>query len=363
MNFKDRSFLSNAKTKNVLLIFVIKMKNKKHYTIPVFVPELACPFQCAFCNQSKISGHQNIPTEKEITKTFDTYLNSFKEKDRHVEVGFFGGTFTGISLAEQENYLRLVQPYIDSGKIQGIRLSTRPDFINSAVLSLLKKYRVTTIELGAQSLDDEVLKASYRGHTALQVEQASEMILDADFDLGLQMMIGLPGDSLKKTLLTAWKIVALGASNTRIYPALVIRDTAMHTWYKQGKYNPLSMEEAVEWSKPLLLLFEKENVDVIRMGLHPSESLLDHTDLVAGPFHPSFRELVLTQIWRDLLIPLLRENKGGKVEIEVSPSEINAATGYSAENKKMLLKHFREVKFTANSQLKGRAYNVKPLPV
>ena len=337
------------------------MQNKKHYTIPIFVPELACPFQCAFCNQSKISGQQHIPTEKEITDTFDAYLNSFKEENRHVEVGFFGGTFTGIPSAEQENYLRLAQPYLDAGRIQGIRLSTRPDFINSAVLSLLEKYRVTTIELGAQSLDEDVLKASFRGHTAQQVEQASEMILDAGFDLGLQMMIGLPEDSLKKSLATAWKIVELGASNTRIYPALVIRDTAMHQWYKQGKYKPLSLEEAVEWSKPLLLLFEKEKVKVIRMGLHPSESLLDHTDLVAGPFHPSFRELVLTQIWKDLFIPLLRENKGGKVEIVVSPGEINAAIGYGSENKKMLLKHFHEVKFTTSEELKGRAYRVKPL--
>lgn len=337
------------------------MKNKKHYTIPVFVPELACPFQCAFCNQSKISGHQHIPTEKEITDTFDVYLNSFREENRHVEVGFFGGTFTGIPLAEQEKYLRLVQPYLDAGKIHGIRLSTRPDFINSAVLSLLKKYRVTTIELGAQSLDEDVLKASFRGHTAQQVEQASEMIRDAGFDLGLQMMIGLPEDSLKKSLATAWKIVELGASNTRIYPALVIRDTAMHQWYKQGKYTPLSLDEAVEWAKPLLLLFEKEKVNVIRMGLHPSESLLDHTDLVAGPFHPSFRELVLTQIWKDLFITLLRENKGGRVEIEVPDKEINAVIGHGSENKKMLMKHFHEVKFTTNSSLKGRTFKVKPI--
>ncbi|MBE0651072.1 MAG: radical SAM protein [Bacteroidales bacterium] len=338
------------------------MEKIKHYTIPVFVPELACPFQCAFCNQEKISGHQNIPTEKEITDSFDAYLRSFRETNRHVEVGFFGGTFTGIPLAEQENYLRLVQPYLDAGTIHGIRLSTRPDYINSAVLSILKQYRVTTIELGAQSLDDEVLKASYRGHTARQVEQASEMIRDAGFDLGLQMMIGLPEDTLEKSLATAQKIIELGASNTRIYPALVIRDTAMHQWFRQGKYKPLSLEEAVEWSRPLLLMFEKARVNVIRMGLHPSESLLDHTDLVAGPFHPSFRELVLTQIWKELFIPLLRENKGKKVEIQVPAAELNAAIGHHSENKKILLRHFHEVKFVPVEKLKNRNFRLTILP-
>lgn len=342
--------------------FCPTMENIKHYTIPVFVPGLACPFQCAFCNQSKISGHQNIPTEKEITDSIGAYLRSFKETNRHVEVGFFGGTFTGIPLVEQEKYLSLVQPYLDAGTVHGIRLSTRPDFINSAVLSLLKKYRITTIELGAQSLDEDVLKVSFRGHTAMQVEQASEMIRDASFDLGLQMMIGLPGDNLEKSLATARKIIELGASNTRIYPALVIRDTAMHQWFRQGKYKPLALEEAVEWSGQLLLLFENAKVNVIRMGLHPSEGLLDHTELVAGPFHPSFRELVLTQIWKDLFIPVLREDKGENVEIEVPSAEINAAIGYEAENRKMLLKHFRKVKFVSNDLLKKRTFNVNALP-
>ncbi len=332
----------------------------KHYTIPVFIPELACPFRCAFCNQEKISGHRHIPEESEIRSIVDSYLKSFKQPERHVEIGFFGGTFTGIPLEEQERYLKTVVPYLKSGLINGIRLSTRPDYINKEVLDLLKKYGVTTIELGAQSLDDEVLKASYRGHTAERVAAASKAILDYGFDLGLQMMIGLPGDTFEKSMTTAEKIIALGASNTRIYPALVIKDTAMHRWYKQGRYHPLSLDEAVEWSKHLLLLFEKNNVAVIRMGLHPSEGLVDGSELVAGPFHPSFRELVLTEIWGDILKPLTdkiaeKEN----IVIKVNPSQLNYATGYSGKNRKRLLQNFNSVKIIASSKIKGRDFIVE----
>jgi histone acetyltransferase (RNA polymerase elongator complex component) len=334
------------------------MQKIKHYTIPVFIPQLACPFQCAFCNQQKISGHINIPDAKEITKTIEAHLQSFKEKERHVEVGFFGGTFTGMSFSEQENYLRIVKPFLEAGHIHGVRLSTRPDYINNEVLSLLKKYGVTTIELGAQSLDDAVLKASFRGHTAKQVAEASMMIREADFDLGLQMMIGLPGDTLEKAMATAEKIISLGASNTRIYPALVIRDTAMHRWYEQGKYRPLSMEEAVQWSKQLLLLFEAAQVNVIRLGLHPSEGLLDGSELIDGPFHPSFRELVLSTIWKDQLTPLLQQKNKKSITILVPAHEINYAIGYGAANKKMLLQHFKEVGFTTDSLLPKRSFEI-----
>jgi len=341
--------------------FATTMQSIKHYTIPVFIPQLACPFQCAFCNQKKISGHINIPDKKEITETIEGHLLSFKEKERHVEVGFFGGTFTGMTLFEQESFLRLVKPYLNTGQVQGIRLSTRPDYINAEVLLLLKKYGVTTIELGAQSLDDEVLKTSFRGHTAKQVEDASLMVREAGFDLGLQMMIGLPGDTLEKSLATAEKIISLGASNTRIYPALVIRDTAMHRWFEQGKYHPLSIEDAVQWSRQLLLLFEEYGVNVIRLGLHPSEGLLDGSELISGPFHPSFRELVLSAIWKDILLPLLKEKNTKAIEVQVPSGEINYAIGYGAANKKMLLQHFQQVKFTGNPNLEERIFRIKNL--
>jgi len=343
--------------------FAHVMQRLKYYTIPVFTPEMACPFQCVFCNQQKISGHTQSPDFQEVTNTIRTYLASFKAGEKHVEVGFFGGTFTGIPTDVQENYLRTVQPFLDSGEVQGIRLSTRPDYISGEILARLKIYRVSTIELGAQSLDDTVLRAARRGHTSQQVEEAAALIHASGFKLGLQMMIGLPNDTLQKALATAQKIIYLGASNTRIYPALVIKETVLHSWYEQGKYKPLSLEEAVTWSKQLLLKFEDSGVRVIRLGLHPSEGLLDGSEWVAGPFHPSFRELVLTEIWHDLLSPLVGTSRCfhqlHHLQIEVPPGEINYAIGYGGKNKKMLLSYYHEVRFTQNPHLSARNFKVK----
>jgi len=323
----------------------------KHYNIPIFIPELACPFQCVFCNQRKITGKQLIPDDSEIIRFIEDHLASFKEKNRHVEIGFFGGSFTGIPLGEQTHYFDLVQPYIKEGRIHGIRLSTRPDYIDEQVLDLLKRKNVSTIELGAQSMDDDVLKSSMRGHTAKQTEQATRLILNYGFNLGLQMMIGLTDDTLEKSLFTARRIVELGASNTRIYPTLVIRDTALHQWYDKGKYNPLSLDDAVKWTKEIIPVFEKDNVKIIRIGLHPSEGLLSGDELVAGPFHPSFKELVLTEIWNDLLKPLIKEKRSINIEIRVPEREFNFAVGYESKNKKMLQKHFQQVKFVADKNI------------
>ena len=324
----------------------------KHYNIPIFIPELACPFQCAFCNQEKISGHNLIPDDAEIIQIIQDHLNSFREKNRFVEVAYFGGSFTGIPFEQQEHFLGLVQPFIKNGSVQSIRLSTRPDYIDREILTMLKKYNVGTIELGAQSLDDEVLKKSHRGHSAKQVEDASKLIHEFGFKLGLQMMIGLPGDSLEKSLATAKKIVELGADNTRIYPALVIKGTAMHQWFEKRKYNPLSLEEAVNWTKQILPVFENAGVKIIRVGLHPSEGLLTGEELIAGPFHISFRELVLTEIWNDKLKPLLKTHQGKNIKITVPFGNLNHAIGHKAKNKKMLLEKFQEVLFFEGNHFK-----------
>ena len=330
----------------------------KHYTIPIFIPELACPFQCVFCNQQKITGIQLIPDDEEIRNTIKAHLSSFKEKKRRVEIGFFGGSFTGVPFEQQKHYLEIVQPFLQSGEVAAIRVSTRPDYIGEKELALLKNYGVQSIELGAQSFDDEVLKQSFRGHTARQTEVAAQAILVEGFQLGLQMMIGLPGDSLPKALKTAKRIIELGAHTTRIYPAVVIKDTAMHQWYEQGKYKPLSLEIAIEWTRQILPLFEKASVKVLRVGLHPSEGLLNGDELVAGPFHPSFKELVLTEIWGGLLKPILKAENTESILIRVPPGQINAAIGHQAKNKKMLLTKFRKVKFEEDGKLRKREFDV-----
>lgn len=334
---------------------------KKHFNIPVFIPELACPFQCIYCNQKKISGCLKVPSPEEINKIITDHLSTIPQENSETELAFFGGNFTGLHLKEQESFLKLVQPYIVQGRISGIRISTRPDYINPEVLDLMKKYRVMTIELGAQSMDNDVLRLVGRGHTAEDTIAAANMIRDQGFSLGLQMMIGLPGDTLPKAVCTAKKITALKADNTRIYPALVIRGTALEKLYLAGKYHPLTLDLAVQWSKELLLIFEEANVNVLRIGLHPSEGLLSGEELVAGPFHPSFRELVLTAVWKDLFAPLLHE-KGQHIEIAVAPQQLNYAIGYQSANRNLLLNHFKSVSFISNNQLTGRSfkYNIVP---
>ncbi len=331
----------------------------KHYTIPIFTPELACPFQCVFCNQEKISGQQNIPSKAEIIRTIEDHLSTFKVSERVVEVGFFGGSFTGIPIDTQRMYLEIVEPYINSNKIQGIRLSTRPDYINDEILMMLKASHVTTIELGAQSFNDDVLKQTRRGHTAQQIIDASIAIKKYGFNLGLQMMVGLPNDTIDRAISTAQKIIEAGADCTRIYPAVVIKDTLMHKWYDDGKYKPLSLEQAVDWTKQILPLFENAGVNVIRVGLHPSEGLVLGEELIDGPLHSSFKELVLTAIWADLLVPILSNNHTKNIEIHVPTKELNYAIGYKSVNKTMLLQKFNTVKFIPAAGILTRDYVIK----
>jgi histone acetyltransferase (RNA polymerase elongator complex component) len=358
----------------------------RHYTIPIFVPELACPNQCVFCNQRKISGAICQPTEEEVIETIEMRLSTIPPGNE-VEIGFFGGNFTGIELELQEKYLALAQHYVETGQVKGIRLSTRPDYINRHSLALLGKYSVSTIELGAQSLDEDVLKLAGRGHTVDDVRVASRMILDHGFELGLQMMIGLPGDTLDKSKDTAKQIVQLGASNTRIYPTLVIKDTELEKRYSKGEYSPLALDDAIHWTKEIVRIFEEGNLTILRIGLHPSEGILNGDTMVAGPFHVAFGEMVQSELWREVLSEALSaegkaqlavsgmQNSGKDapsakrqalsrvpgleelLTVEVPMGQVNAAVGHKAENKKMLMEMFRKVIFRENGELAGRNFN------
>jgi histone acetyltransferase (RNA polymerase elongator complex component) len=331
---------------------------QKHYTIPVFIPELACPNRCVFCNQQKISGQILIPTSVEIIAQIERYLGGF-EDGAHIEIGFFGGSFTGVPFQEQKNFLQIAQPYLLSGRIHGIRVSTRPDYISVESLDLLKAFGVTTIELGAQSLDEEVLLKSKRGHTVEDVEKAASLIHAYGFSLGLQMMTGLPGDTLEKTLMTARRIVALGADNTRIYPALVVRETELEALYLAGLYQPLSIEEAVDRVKQIIPIFEEADITILRIGLHPSEGLLNGDDLVAGPFHPSFRELAETALWGDLFRHLEVFDGAVALEISVPRGQRNMAIGYNAVNRKQLENIYKKVSFVEDDRLSKHQFTYR----
>jgi len=332
----------------------------RHFNIPVFVPEIACPFRCVFCNQRNISAQNHIPDSIEIKETIDSSLSTFPTFPKRIEVAFFGGSFSGMSQNDQNKYLDIVQPYINSGQVDGIRISTRPDYINHAILDNLKEKGVVAIELGAQSLDNEVLAATGRGHTVEDVIQASKMIFAAGFELGLQMMTGLPGDTPEKSIQTARMIVELKAHTTRIYPCLVIRDTKLEELYRSGLYMPQGLDDAVALAARLYVVFNKAGVKILRMGLHPSESLISGESLVLGPFHPAFGQMILTKVWGERINTFLSNNNlnGKQLTITVHPDKLNSAIGYKAENKIRLKTMFSDVKFYADINLDANEFRI-----
>ena len=322
----------------------------KHYNIPIFLPELACPYRCVYCNQFSITGLNDIVKPDDVKTIIDNHLSSFKEENRFVEVAFFGGNFTGLPIGMQNDYLEVVQPYLDKGLINGIRCSTRPDYITLQRVQEIKRYGMRNIELGAQSTNDEILKLCKRGHTYNDIVEASQIILSEGITLGLQMMIGLPSSSEENDLQTAKDIVNLGARETRIYPCIVVKDTELETMCRSGEYQALSIEEAVKRSSKLYTYFIENQVKVLRIGLHTSDEL-DSTAYVAGPYHKNFAEMVFSHIWKEKLTQTLAQTQTQTdIIINVPESQINHAIGWKGENKKILSERFGNVTFKAKDE-------------
>jgi len=330
----------------------------KHYNIPIFMPELACPHRCVFCNQVSISSQTQIPSNQEIIDKIDTHLRSFKTEKHSVQLAFFGGNFTGLPKNLQKEYLQLGQAYLEKGFISGIRISTRPDYIDMVILEMLKSSGVTHIELGAQSTSDKVLQASGRGHVREAIVRASEQILSAGFVLGLQMMIGLPKDDAETTMQTARDLHAFGAKETRIYPCLVIKETALEQLYLAGKYHPLQLNEAVDQTAKLYEYFESNSIKVLRMGLHPSEEL-NADSFIAGPYHPQFAELVYSKLWEKQFQNYSDWPQAEVIELAVPPIQLNHAAGFKSQNRKILEKRYRKIYFKADKSLIGREFSIK----
>lgn len=308
---------------------------KSHFIIPFFIPHVGCPFDCIFCNQRRITGKEEIVSPEEILPTVDQYRTTFPENAETVEIAFYGGSFTGIPVRLQERYLEKARAAVLSGKVDAIRLSTRPDYIDSKTLERLKKYGVSTVELGVQSMDDAVLALSCRGHSAGDVITASQRIKDFGFHLGLQMMIGLPGSNQNSDRETAIEVSKLKPDFVRIYPTLVVRGTVLEEMYINGLYEPLSLNRAVDICKDIVIIFIKNDIEVIRIGLQPTEMINLGKDVAAGPFHPAFRQLVDALILRKAINEVLRKKgdiKEGCLTIEVNPSLISGVIGIRKEN-------------------------------
>lgn len=309
--------------------------------IPFFIPHSGCPHQCVFCNQKNITGQSTPIAPSAIPRKITEYL-AISSTDNPAHVAFYGGSFTALPLEEQRAYLNAVQPLISTGQIAGIRLSTRPDCITNQVLALLKEYSVTTIELGVQSMDDAVLTRSGRGHTATDTMNAVCLIRSFDFLIGLQLMPGLPGDSADSFRKTIDAVIALKPDFVRIYPALVIRDTPLEDLYSSARYVPLSLDDAVAWCREALEKFELAGVDVIRIGLQPTGELEKTGTILAGPYHPAFRQLVESSILLDKMRCELRNGTGrtGRVTFQVNSKDLSAAIGQKRSNIKKLEKEF-----------------------
>ena len=311
---------------------------KKQYIIPIFVPHLGCPNDCTFCNQHKISGSQKNITEDDVRNTIEFYLDSFKDKDAKVEVAFFGGSFTGIDPEFQERLLSVAYEFIKEKKVNSIRISTRPDYIDKETLKRLKKYKVKTIELGVQSTNDYILERCRRGHTFADVKKASRMIRWKGFILGHQMMVGLPESTVLDELNTARDLAKLKPKMVRIYPVLVIKGTELEKEYLNGNYEPLTIEQAVERCKELCYFFGKKKIPVIRIGLQSTETISNPKDekseVVAGPYHETFRALVESSMYYDTIVDKIKKinTKVKEVEIRVNPQNVSNVVGYKKDN-------------------------------
>ena len=340
----------------------------EQYIIPIFVPHLGCPNDCTFCNQKSISGQTKQVTAKDVKQTIEEYLKSFKNENLYNEVAFFGGSFTGIEQEKQKELLEAAYEFIKTKQIQSIRISTRPDYIDKEKLQLLKKYGVKTIELGVQSTNDYILKKCRRGHTFEDVKRASKLIRRHGFILGHQMMIGLPESTKIDELNTAKDLAKLKPKIVRLYPVLVIKGTELEKEYQNGEYEPVPLSQAVERCKELYYFFTHKKITVIRMGLQNTDIISDpknaKSEVVAGPYHEAFGQLVEDSIWYDAILEKIKKFnvKVKEIEIEINPENINNVVGHKKENIKKLKDLYDvDVKITQSKNIKPGKFEMKVL--
>lgn len=316
----------------------------RHVNIPVFIPHLGCPNQCVFCNQRTISGVDRFDpsTTRDI---IETALKTI-EDDCEVEIAYFGGSFTGIDRELMLQLLEIAHDYIKSGRVKSIRCSTRPDYISNEILDILSEYGVKTIELGLQSSSDKILLASKRGHTFIDEVRACKLIKSRGFDLIGQMMIGLPDSAPEDEIETAQFIINSGASGARIYPTVVFQDTELCAMCRDGRYKPISLDDAISRSAAVYEMFLEKNIDVIRVGLCSSENLSSESTYYAGPNHSALGEMVLNKVYLNKIITKASEivlSCNDIIKITVARGELSKAIGQKKRNK-LLLKEMLNVK-------------------
>ena len=331
---------------------------KKHVNIPIFIPHLGCPNDCVFCNQRTISGHGDFKIES-VRGEIDEALSTLGA-DTEREIAFFGGSFTGIDRALMTELLDLAQGYVERGLVSEIRLSTRPDYINGEILDILSRYSVKTIELGLQSLNDDVLCASRRGHTVECAIEACRAIKARGFSLIGQMMIGLPKATAKDEIRTAELICEIGADGARVYPTVVFADTELERMTHVGSYEPLDTENAVERTKNVLDIFDRYRVPCIRVGLCASENLRDASKAIAGATHAAIGEMAMSELFYERICNELDKSgiSGGALIVYAPLGAVSKVVGQKKKNKEKICKKYslESLKVLEKSELLG--YNI-----
>lgn len=301
----------------------------KHANISIFIPHIGCPHRCSFCDQRTISGATKIPHGDDVKAICEQAVKQVKSPE-NTEIAFFGGSFTAIPRPYMTELLESAFPFVKDGKFKGIRISTRPDCIDGEVLALLKNYGVTAIELGAQSMSDKVLDANQRGHSSADVEKASELIRNYGFELGLQMMVGLYRSEMADEVETLNKILKIHPDTVRIYPVVILRGTKLGELYENGRYSTFTFDKVAEFSAKAVMAFESQGIKVIKCGLHASEFV--ERDMIGGFYHPSFREICESLIYREKISKILSVDNDSDFIFAVNPSCISKALGHKKSN-------------------------------
>jgi len=324
---------------------------KKQAIIPLFITHMGCPHACVFCNQNAITASDTQMDSLQVREMMESKLSNLEPLGLDtLEAAFYGGSFTGLSFALQRELLGVVLPYKLSGRIQKIRLSTRPDYISTEVLELLRSYQVDIIELGVQSFDDLVLSLSNRGHTAEQTINACRLVKEYGFSLGIQLMIGLPGDSEEAAQKSALKAVEMRPDFVRIYPTVVLKDSQLADMFYHGRYIPLTTKEAVDVAKEMVRIFDQANIPIIRLGLKSTDNICTDSDL-AGAYHPAFRQLVEGELAFDDLVAQLRaiNLREGLVQFSAHPKSFSNLVGQKGINKRRFVELYPKIRFVYKS--------------
>jgi histone acetyltransferase (RNA polymerase elongator complex component) len=329
----------------------------KPLIIPIFIPNQGCPHRCSFCNQSAITSEgQSMPGPTDLATRIEAYLSYAASGRGPAQVAFYGGNFLGLDETTLTNLLDSLNPWLERGQITGIRFSTRPDTITDQRLGWIAPYPVDTIELGVQSMNDNVLAQTRRGHTADDTRQAMRRLNSAGYQTGIQLMLGLPGDSVASALETAQAVVDLNPDLVRIYPTLVLAGSPLAAAFQTGRFTPLSLAAAVEQATALVRRFHQHQIPVIRLGLQAAEGLDDPTTVLAGPYHPAFGHLVYARIYYEAAEDLLRAKTplSAALKIKVHPNEISRLQGLRKANLKALQKIFQRPDLTFQADVDVR---------